>query len=327
MSDRIEVSDPLSLAHLAGKFGSYSQAVSALCDEAISDARRRLASVERRGQELNWERDNALHDLLQVDDDDDDYYERSRLTDANDNCAFATQLQSEAMDAVRNLEKRLRMIQGQTAKNCHTASALYERKAEQVATYLAITPETGHVAPSGSEASQDGARESKELGAPPRVQEVQQAPVSHLKQRAAAASNAGLPKGFVWIELEEVGDQDFIHDPDQFRKVSRSKMERGLRLLESELLPLLADDPTLSEEDVMALDRERGTEFDENGFIHLDSLHAVWRAFLNPSSSAETIRIGGVHTDGSLQVTDGRHRLGVARELGITRLPGKFLVN
>lgn len=149
-------------------------------------------------------------------------------------------------------------------------------------------------------------------------------PSSPCTAEDAGSGYGRLPAGFSWISLAQLVDEDFITDPALFKHVGRDKMAHGIALLRDEILPRLDDNPALDRDSFAQIDRQRGTEWTVEGFVHPDSLAVVWDAFFDPRRQAEVVVID-TKSDGTHDVINGRHRLGLAREIGIEAIPCKML--
>jgi hypothetical protein len=100
-------------------------------------------------------------------------------------------------------------------------------------------------------------------------------------------------------------------------------MRRGLEILRDEIIPALQRGG-YTREDAERTDQESGTEFTVEGWVHPESRLTVWKAFLDPRREADVVAVErGV--DGRYNVSSGRHRLGLARKLGIKKVPVRIL--
>ena len=124
-----------------------------------------------------------------------------------------------------------------------------------------------------------------------------------------------LPRGFRWVPLSEV-DLDTqlsgVAGPRNFTKVPYETVRDGFGKLKNEILPALRADPTRRTDYFRELDQERGLDYS-------DGLQRVYEAFFGQHDYVYFVR----RPDGSLDVTNGRHRLKVAHDLGWDAIPAQ----
>jgi len=140
------------------------------------------------------------------------------------------------------------------------------------------------------------------------------APVS--PSSASASIEPVLPRGFQWIQLDEVdaSELDGVQSEADFKKVSQRDMKSGLELLKSEVLPFLSSyqgqdiKQALFEED-----RRMGRQPPVN-------LLEVYSAFFG---AQDYVYLTRGRNDDKFRVTNGRHRIRVAQELGWSAIPAQ----
>lgn len=149
----------------------------------------------------------------------------------------------------------------------------------------------------------------------------QRAPAPPPSQAASATSEAArldsivqfpLPPGFRWVSLEHISRHDNLAGDEGFDKVSENEMRRGLGTLRRQVLPYLANHPNANSLTFLELDgwtAEGGPK----------SRQKVYDAFFGD----EPIVLDGPYPDGTFGITNGRHRIKVARDLGWTAVPVK----
>lgn len=114
--------------------------------------------------------------------------------------------------------------------------------------------------------------------------------------------------GLTMVSLDEVTDPiDHVRGPSDFGKMPMSDMQVALNLLEGKVLP--AVDSGARREDMVALDAALGwAERPVNHARTFDLFFGSDRMVLSPRSSGYS-------------VTNGAHRIWLARRMGITHLP------
>jgi hypothetical protein len=228
-------------------------------------------------------------------------------------------LLDESLDEALRLEARYRANLEEFVRNMERrilASTLaISEKGEALAAYIQIQPD-GPSAQIGREFGGAAISQAPDkLSAPG-------SPQARLNQFRQSCTNEGLPDGFFWVDLTTLPEACFVHDETSFKKVRKSTMRRGVSLLFSEIIPELRRSPEVGAEYFARVDRERGTDYDCNGFVHPESLYVVWQAFLDERQNNDNvIRISTIHEDGRVDLYSGRHRLAVARELGQRFMP------
>jgi hypothetical protein len=110
-----------------------------------------------------------------------------------------------------------------------------------------------------------------------------------------------LPAGFTWIPLDQVETGDLI--PSDFRKVSEGEIERGFGFLMREILPRI----------------QGGSPADADVFRERSGARRACEAFFG----LDAIRLERRTGDPVFSVTNGRHRIHVARRLGLSHVPAR----
>ncbi len=123
-----------------------------------------------------------------------------------------------------------------------------------------------------------------------------------------------LPAGFVWIPLDQISAADDLRPDERFHKVSREEVVAGFGMLEDVVLPAIGADPSIDAEHFRALDQSESRAGRRRTL-------AVYEAFFGQSAIALTRR----QRDGKFGVTNGRHRIRVARDLGWSAVPVRFI--
>jgi hypothetical protein len=132
-----------------------------------------------------------------------------------------------------------------------------------------------------------------------------------------ALSKLELPTGFQWIKLEAISLRDALRPNERFGKgVSRDDMVQGFSALRTGVLPLLQSKSSADQEFFRNSDMENGVYGTEAGLLR------CYEAFFSKTDSIVLDRTQGSTEYG---VTNGRHRIEVARELGWSAVPAQVL--
>ena len=264
-----------------------------------------MAEIEELGEfRLEELRDaEAAFDAI---DEEDGWDESSRRDEALEAVLEYRRVASQVEAAGRRFIARAGDIADRGQQLARAGIASLERRIEARNEYMAIQmPEGGR---SGAHAANKAARAG--TAAFPAVASA---------EHAASA----LPPGFGWIDLDEVNASGFIEDPAKFTKTNHAVMLRGIEILRDEIIPALRQGG-YCREDAERIDRDCGTDYTAEGWIHPESRLTVWKAFLDPRREADVVAVERGE-DGKYNVTSGRHRLGLARQLGVEKVPVRIL--
>ncbi|MCO5067978.1 MAG: hypothetical protein M9910_04715 [Kiritimatiellae bacterium] len=130
-------------------------------------------------------------------------------------------------------------------------------------------------------------------------------------------TQVALPGGFVWVRLDDIALQDELKNvqhPGDFSKVAYDEMRSGAQRFVEHVLPVVAKDPShATSEHFAELDRAAGVTY-EHG------LQRVFEAYLGRWTPIYLCR---GQTDERFSITNGRHRIKVASDLGWTAVPAQ----
>jgi len=133
----------------------------------------------------------------------------------------------------------------------------------------------------------------------------------------ADITQVALPGGFVWVRLNEIALKDElknVRDAGDFSKVAYDEMKIGAQHFIEHVLPFVHKDKSVATSEYFAeLDRKAGVSY-------ADGTQRVFEAFLGRWSPIYLCRgpEGGQYT-----VTNGRHRIKVASDLGWLAVPAQ----
>lgn len=133
--------------------------------------------------------------------------------------------------------------------------------------------------------------------------------------RPEQLTDLSLPSGYVWVPLAQVSDVELagVSSKDDYKKVSYDDMVVGLELLADEVLPRVDADPSGARSEVFL-------ELDEMaGRPHEKGLQQIYDAFFGN----EHIYLERQRGMTKFDITNGRHRIRVALDLGWTAIPAR----
>ncbi len=285
------------------------QRVRGQIDSQADTARDAIGRAMAKFREIGEIRLEELRDaqlaLDSVDEDEDDWYERSRCDEALEALQQYRRAVSQIEAAGQRFNNKVGMLTDRGTQLTHAGLASLERRIAALSEYQAEQAPPAHLSSTSTDHGPAGKAAVDSENAPI---------VNGVKM---------LPRGFGWINLNELDEASFVDDPADFKKANYADMVRGLEILRDEIIPALHQDG-FSREDAERIDQEQETQYTAEGWIHPESRVTVWKAFLDPRRDADVVVIDR-GADGKYHVASGRHRLGLARQLGISEIPVKIL--
>lgn len=270
-----------------------------------ADIARRLGRLEENVESLECEVRRLRQDLEESDDEERERLS-SELADEEDRLSRMRFHLDQVSDAFAPYRRLSAELEATLRSGFPRATALLERKMREVADYVALS------------ASAFAAAEQRPLrgGAPtlsaqsPTKASPNEAPDSAPIGDFDKLRRMSLPSGFQWVQLSEISADDDLRPDEGFPKVSEAEMSQGLLNLMTVVLPALVANPEARSEAFRALDRERRLEFHAG-------LQRVYEAFFGNDAIVLTRQSGS----SAYGVTNGRHRIHVARKNGWAALP------
>jgi hypothetical protein len=123
-----------------------------------------------------------------------------------------------------------------------------------------------------------------------------------------------LPPGFRWVSLDHISQRDDLRDDEGFPKVSEHDMRRGFGTLRRQVLPFLAQNPDANAHVFQELD----------GYTAVGAPKPRQKAYEAFFGDAPIV-LDGPRSDGTFSVTNGRHRIKVARDMGWSAVPARVI--
>ncbi len=142
-------------------------------------------------------------------------------------------------------------------------------------------------------------------------------------EASSASELPPLPNGFEWLPIDRITDREMPGSNDPPKGVPELQVRLGVERLWKEVLPLVGGTPDEMRERCRKFDNENN-RIDRRGFVHKESVLAVWDAFFNTGASNQ-IRADMVGASGRISITNGRHRIKVAKELGWRFIPAQVI--
>ena len=276
-------------------FGRFRSSAKACLDTAGHRLSAQLAQLRERSEEAQRQVRACERALAEADDDDSDDASRALM---------------EAREHLRTVNRWLRRAED-SAQSYRMAALRFERLMEE-------DLPRNQVRLRGIR--EDGiAYLSVQLGDDVAVAARHRSPDSVQLEPAVVESVATdplvefpLPPGFRWVSLDHISRRDDLRADEGFPKVSEHDMRRGFGTLRRQVLPFLARNREANAWVFQELDgyTEAGTPKPRQN---------VYQAFFG----AEPIVLDGPLSDGTFSVTNGRHRIKVARDMGWSAVPAR----
>jgi hypothetical protein len=286
------------LSQLSAATDTIHQAVQADIANRLSRLEARIDSAEDEVRRLRQELDYC--------DDEDTDGLSSSLADEEERLArlrFHVDQVSDTLGPFRRLSAELDTT---LRAGLPRATVFLERKMQEVAEYVALSADTFGTNQQGSRSGTEAHASTHAPSKHQPSQVLEAAPIGDFEQ----LSQMPLPSGFQWVQLSEISASDDLRPDEGFPKVSEAEMSRGLFHLMTVVTPALARNRGTGSDHFRLHDQEQRLEY------HDGTLRA-YEAFFGNDAIVITRQPGS-----SLYgVTNGRHRIHVARKNGWVALP------
>lgn len=311
------VFDPATFSEGRNELADLRTSIAQALAELQHEASYKLAMIKRRGEQLQVQLDDARWNVDNLDDEDSGDWEYEELERAQRELADFHRLSAQADSVMKRLNSELRRYSELATGQIVASVAEADRVLGDAAAYLSIELDNLPSSRSGAKVAGSGT-------SPPSPKQHTYSASSGLDSLRASCSSDGLPDGYYWLELSDLPENCFVNDPGEFKKLDKEAMKAGTRTLFEHVLPELARNPMANSVTFEEIDRREGTGYFDDGSVRPESRAAVYEAFLSKRSTADVVIVGNVHPNGAIDMLSGRHRLGVARELGYTRIPARI---
>ncbi|MGB0383839.1 MAG: hypothetical protein ACPGWR_03365 [Ardenticatenaceae bacterium] len=309
MSQSANVRSIQALSDLRGALGRFSGEAQTSLNAAQLEIRRTLEWLAERQrhwqrQVRRWQEEVSRAQSALARCQNSGYYDHRTGRSHAPDCRPYEQALRQAQRYLGQAESELRTVQ-QAIKAVQQAAADYQRQAQRLATIV------------GSDVPKAAALLGRSI-ATLQSYVAMSAPSSGGASLGASSSPTDTPTNAKWVEqgiidvpIEQIDtSESSVQGAQDFRKVSHDQMVAGLQKLEEVVRPAVqngVDGDYFSE-----LDAEQGLEY-ANGY------RCIYDAFYG----SEPIRLEKVGE--SYQVTNGQHRLFVARQLGLKNIPASVI--
>lgn len=299
MSESAEVLSVQALRDLDDALARFAAQALQVPDAVAPEIKKRVMALEERRYEAAREVRYWEERYGEAEDDEDTNYIARRLEEAESelrNIECWQRRVEESLSAHQSAMASLKRL-----ATDHTTKArtfLFQKEAELQA-YLAAQP--SHESPVSA-------------GASTAQPDVMVSPSTRTANDAASVDNLPLPKGFRWVPLEEI-DQSRLPGRKDFPEGSYGEFRHRLNLLRRKVLPVLKSKAHADRDHYHELDRRSGRV--RQGLVHPDSLGRTYELFFGEDHIHLDRRVG----DPRFDVTNGGHRIKVAKDLGWPAVP------
>ncbi len=290
----LSVSALTDLDDALARFGSRAKE----CMETVqASLRSQMAELAARREEAQRQIRVCEINCAEASDEELEYFER-QLEEAKDRLYLVKRWQTKAEESCQSYFAAARHFERIATDHIPKAQLKLREKNDQSAEYLEVQLD-----------SDVQSFQRAELPPQPR----QTNPSASEISKVDSMQQFSLPPGFRWVSLEHISRRDDLRRDEGFSKVSEHDMRRGFGTLRRQVLPYLQEHP------------------DTNGLTFLGLDGYTTEGAPKPRQKAydvffgqEAIVLDGPYPDGTFSVTNGRHRIKVARDLGWSAVPVRF---
>ncbi len=275
---------------------------------AINERRR---TVKRRHEEVECALD-ALRDCRRRGDDDGDAdcsYEESelerarrRLEDAEYDLERSHRWQRQIEDAIERFRKYTARLESLTGVQGERGKSFLEQKIDVLEKYqyntMLSSSQTGTIDSPHSSTGSAGGQSSMAVA-------------SSTAKVADYSSNNWVEKGIQDVVVSSLPDDGELNGPANFHKVKLDEMKAGLQRFQ-QMLPVIKSGVGANKDYWRQIDKQRGLNY-SNGYLR------IYEAFYG-QDAIRVVKIGN-----NYDVINGRHRIWLAKQMGIKTLPAMVI--
>jgi len=280
-------------------FGRESQRRIDIIDEYCADCQR---SLDR------WDAEYESAD----DEEDDIEYLAFKRDEAQEKLAQAQHWQRRIEESNENFVRSARRVMAISTGRLMEAQSFLRRKTGELYDYTEYNLDNGAVGYAGSHGKTGMVSDS--------VHRSLEETVATVENRLDDFEKIALPQGFSWVKINEISGQELNELPktEDFRKgVSPEDMKKGFEILRTDILPVFRQTPHLATVDYFE-------EFDRKHHRNsTNSAKKIFNVFFG-KAIPEHIRLERI-SGSDYGITNGRHRIKIARDLGWTCIPAEAI--
>ena len=308
MSRKLHVNSIEALQHLEKILGMFAGKTSETLDTIDRDMRRKLDWLEDRCRDLRAEaiRWEEAYESADPDEDDIDYLAYKR-DEAIAKMQQARRMQKRVETSHADYERCARRVGEISSERLAAARVFLRQKIAELQNYVGFQISAGNLSSGGIGNAIFDVMEN-----------LVEANLRTIENAVDNLLNIPLPKGFSWVRFDEINPLEIADLPaeNEYKKVSYETMKRGFEILQAEVLPILkSTGATVNDNYFYDFDRQNNRDL-------ADSTEEIFKIFFGDS---EPICLDRNPNQAFLNITSGRHRIRVARDLGWTAIPAKII--
>jgi hypothetical protein len=257
---------------------------------------RQRAELLAREKSAREAEQSCAEQLANADEDDADYWS-AELDGARQRLRSIRRWRARVEEEYRDFRSAAASLESDLSRSLPRGLAFLRSKIENVAAYHSVQPD-----PLDREDAVTNALVSE--------------PPSHEARENGTLTSFRLPRGFVWVSLSEIDlarGLEGVQTEADFGKVSYETMTSGLMRLRDEILPRMQTLSRCSSDAFREIDRQ-------NGDMYETGLQRVYEAFFG---AHDYLYLERGKSDEKFGVTNGRHRIKVAQDLGWDAVPAQ----
>lgn len=308
---KASVSSLEALEILDLSLGRFAEKTAASLEAASSVAERGIDQLENRRRYWAREVDDRQREYDSADPEEDDLSTLAyRVQEAEGQLANVEQWRNRVDECVQSYSRQQSQVDELVSSRLLEARSFLRRKIETLREWASAAPtDAGY---SAAVESASGVSYASGTATNRAVTGFASAamPLAH---STVNLSDAPLPAGFSWVNLDDISPEAMGRLPEEFRKVDYAEMRRGFDVLKNEILPLVNESPQNANADYLwRQDRENG----------LDESNGSQRVF-NAFFGKDPIHLERGKCERYYGITNGQHRIRVARDLGWRAVPAE----
>jgi hypothetical protein len=314
MSQGADIASPEILEELCAALKRFSEQGQETLAAARRDIEHTLETLQERCDERRRELARCKRDYDSADHEEDDLgHLANRVEEAQDQLREANRWLRRSQEAYENYRRDAQRFADLVSNQSERAILFLRQRHKELEDYLALRMDGDASASAGSSA---GLIEGIAVGLEQAAGIVVGSTFDAAGGALSGLMNAPLPQGFQWVCLDQLSEQAVSELPDdgEYRKVSQETVRAGLDLLRREILPAIAKNSTVDSFYFEQADRQAERD-------PATGARAAYDAFFGSEPIAFDRTLDGRQWN----ITNGRHRIRIARELGWLAVPARII--
>ena len=289
------------ISELEESIALFAVRVNKLLQEANVELKRKRRLLEQRYNYWKQQKNYWLNEWRKSDDRDEVRHINEKINETEEKLRQLSHWKTRIQDVEKNYRYQAHNLQRIVEVEVPRARNFLRENIEALKKYLSLQPNL----------SQDFSDNSIHTSKSVQNKEEQETKAKNRKDSSIFYNNSILPDDFRWISLDEIKMEE-INDQLEFKKISYEEMKSGLQKLKSQIIPALSKNNNRGKEFFREQDRESGLSYS-------DGQLKIYEAFFG----GDHIRLDKNKEKEKYSITNGRHRIKVARDLGWEAIPAQ----